>query len=265
MKVGAVAQFCYRRSLAAKRITYDQLVDRVIELGAECIGLYALPADATARKALGAKLRAAKVELVTAIGGIHPNSPPSLVKPGTDAAIAMLDQVEEVGGRLCRVIIHPFPRVTRSGMIVQAIDEFGRLAKAAEQRGMVVGLETHHDGILSIYECEAIVRNVGSKAFGIVFDIGNVMTTFEDPALAAKVFAPYVIDTHAKDLRFTDGQLGIAPFGEGYVNLPKVLRILHDTGYRGPLGIEASPDEGDEDAFFQAGLGFLREQVAQLG
>jgi hypothetical protein len=53
------------------------------------------------------------------------------------------------GGRLCRVTIHPLPRITRSGTIVQAIDEFGRLASVAEERGMVVSLETHHDGILS--------------------------------------------------------------------------------------------------------------------
>jgi sugar phosphate isomerase/epimerase len=265
MKVGAVAQFCYRRALAAKQLSEDQLIDRVIELGCESVQLFRLPADAGARRALATRLTAAGVELLAAIGGIHPNAPRTLVRPGTDAAIAALDQAQEAGAHTTRIIIHPFPRITRSGMIVQAIDELGRVARAAEERGMVVGLETHHDGVLSIYENEAIVRGVGSKALGITFDIGNVMTTFEDPVLAARVFAPYVVDAHAKDLHFVDGALTLAPFGEGYVNLPAVLRILHESGYRGPLNIEASPDEGDEDAFLRRNIAYLREHLGRIG
>lgn len=264
MKVGAVAQFCYRRALAAKELTFDQLVDRVIELGCESVQLFNLPDAPDARKALAQKLEQANVELLAAIGGIHPNAPRSLVKAGTDAAIAALDKAQEAGVRTTRIIIHPFPRITRSGMVVQAIDELGRVARAAEQRGMVVGLETHHDGVLSVYENEAIVRGVGSKALGITFDIGNVMTTFEDPALAARVFAPYVVDAHAKDLHFVDGALTLAPFGEGYVPLGKVVGILHDAGYRGPVNIEASPDEGDEDAFLRHNLAYLKEQLARF-
>jgi sugar phosphate isomerase/epimerase len=263
MKVGAVAQFCYRCALAARQLTFDQLVDRVIELGCQSIQLFNLPETPEARRALRTKLEHAHVDLLAAIGGIHPNAPRSLVKPGTDAAIAALDKAQEAGARTTRIIIHPFPRITRSGMVVQAIDELGRVAKAAEERGMVVGLETHHDGILSIYENEAIVRGVGSRALGITFDIGNVMTTFEDPALAARVFARYVVDAHAKDLHFVDGALTLAPFGEGYVPLGKVVQILHDVGYRGPLNIEASPDEGDEDAFLRHNLSYLRGLVAR--
>ena len=264
MKIGAVAQFCYRRALAAKQLTDDALIDRCIELGCESINLFRLPEEKAARQRLGEKLSAAGVELVAAIGAIHPNAPRSLVTPDTNASIAGLDRAQEAGARLCRIIIHPFPRITRSGTVVQAIDELGRVARAAEERGMVVGLETHHDGILSIYENEAIVRNVGSKALGITFDIGNVMTTFEDPVLAARVFAPYVVDAHAKDLHFVDGALTLAPFGEGYVALPAVLRVLHEAGYRGPLNIEASPDDGDEDAFLRHNLAFLREHLAGI-
>jgi sugar phosphate isomerase/epimerase len=115
-----------------------------------------------------------------------------------------------------------------------------------------------------IYKCEAIVRGMGSKAFGIVFGIGNVMTTFEDTVLAARVFGPDVIDAHAKDPHFVEGALTLAPFGQGYVDFPKALGILAEDGYQGPPGIEASPDEGDEDAFLQSGLGHLRAQVAAL-
>lgn len=264
MKIGAIPQFCYRRSLAAKKINLNSAIDRLIELECQSLELYSLPEDEDARKALGKKLKAAGVELAVGIGNLKPNSPRLLAKAGVDSAIAMLDQVDQAGGRLCRVIIHPFPRITRSGTVVQATDEFGRLAKEAERRGMVVGLETHHDGILSVFENEAIVRGIGSKAFGIVFDIGNVMTTFEDPVLAARVFAPYVVDAHAKDLHFVDGALTLAPFGQGYVALPAVMRILHEAGFRGPLNIEASPDEGDEDVFVRQGLQYLREQLTRL-
>lgn len=264
MKVGAVGQFCYRRALASGSINDQELIDRLIALGCQSVNLFHLPRDRASREELGAKLRQAGVELIAAVGAIHPNFPRSLVTPGTDAVIAALDQVQEAGGRLCRVIIHPFPRITRSGTVVQVTEELRRVAIAAEERGMVVGLETHHDGILSIFEDEAIVRGVGSKALGITFDIGNVMTTFEDPVLAARVFAPYIVDAHAKDLHFVDGALTLAPFGEGYVDLPGVLRVLHSQGYAGPLNIEASPDDGDEDAFLQHNLAYLREQLATL-
>jgi len=264
MKVGAVAQFCYRRALAAKQISDDGLIDRVIALGCESLNLLRLPEERAARQALGEKLRINNVELVAAIGAIHPNAPRSLVTPGTNAAIAALDVAEETGARICRIVIHPFPRITRSGMVVQAIDELGRVAQVAEARGVVVRLETHHDGILSIYENEAIVRGVGSKGLGITFDIGNVMTTFEDPVLAARVFGPYVVDAHVKDLHFVEGALTLAPCGQGYVNLPAVLRILHEAGYRGPLNVEASPDEGDEDAFLQHNLVYLRQLLRQI-
>lgn len=264
MKVGAVAQFCYRRALASGSISNEALIDRLIELGCKSINLFRLPEDRAGRESLREKLRQADVELVAAIGAIHPNAPRSLVTPGTDAVIGGLEQVEEAGGQLCRVIIHPFPRITRSGMVVQVTEELKRVAAAAEKRGMVVGLETHHDGILSIFEYEAIVRGVGSNALGITFDIGNVMTTFEDPVIAARVFAPYVVDAHAKDLHFVEGALTLAPFGEGYVDLPRVLGVLHAEGYAGPLNIEASPDDGDEDAFLQHNLAYLREHLARL-
>ena len=43
-----------------------------------------------------------------------------------------------------------------------------------------------------------------------------------------------------------------------------MLRILHEAGYRGPLNVEASPDEGDEDAFLQHNLVYLRQLLRQI-
>ena len=86
------------------------------------------------------------------------------------------------------------------------------------------------------------IGDVGTGNLGINFDTANVILYGKaNPADAAGVFGRYVRNMHCKDGEFpVDGRnLGReVPLGQGRANLPQVLQILVNAGYRGPLTIE---------------------------
>jgi sugar phosphate isomerase/epimerase len=112
---------------------------------------------------------------------------------------------------------------------IAATEKFLRvLAPIARDLGIHLNLETHEE--ITTFECVGLVEAVGPDALGITFDTGNVVQRGEDPVAAARRVAPYVRQTHVKDVALYFGAEGVyrqaRPCGEGVVDFRAILPIL---------------------------------------
>lgn len=87
-----------------------------------------------------------------------------------------------------------------------------------------------------------MLKDVNNPALGVGLDTANLILYGKaNPVDALKVLGPHVRAMHAKDGKWpTDpDQLGKeVRIGEGEVDFPKVLSMLHDLGYKGAVSIE---------------------------
>ena len=93
---------------------------------------------------------------------------------------------------------------------------------------MKLAIENHKDW--RVEELLGMLKRISSESIGINVDFGNSISLLEDPIELAQAFAPYAYSTHIKDMgvkEYEDGfLLSEVPFGEGYVDLAKIVQIL---------------------------------------
>ncbi len=110
-----------------------------------------------------------------------------------------------------------------------AIEKFLRKIKPiALDLGIHVNIETHEE--ITSFEVVRLVEALGTQAFGIVYDTSNGLQRLEHPVWVARRVAPYVRQTHFKDLAlaFRDGCVVTQsrPCGQGVVDYGAILEIL---------------------------------------
>ena len=173
------------------------------------------------------------------------------IKVGVDMAI-------EFNSRIVRVfsgdLKPPFTYEQAKEWIIEGLKEGARYA---EEKDVVLALENH--GLLAgkSSQVREIIELVGSKYLRATVDIGNFLLVGESSVEAVKNLADFAVHIHLKDFKKVPpeyqgeayrGLEGVRLIGtvagEGEVNLPEVLKILHSSGYRGYLSLEY---EGPED------------------
>lgn len=96
------------------------------------------------------------------------------------------------------------------------------------KRRMKLAVENHKDW--RIDELLGLMRRLQSEFVGICVDTGNNIALLEDPMDVAEQFAPYAFAVHLKDMAVQkyDGGFLLAevPFGEGIVDLPRIVQVL---------------------------------------
>jgi sugar phosphate isomerase/epimerase len=104
-----------------------------------------------------------------------------------------------------------------------------KLAPIARDLGIHMNLETHEE--ITTFEVVRLVEAVGPDVMGITFDTGNVTHRGEDPVAAARRIAPYVRQTHLKDVVHVFADEGllrqVRPCGQGLVDFETILPLLH--------------------------------------
>ncbi|GIU75595.1 MAG: hypothetical protein KatS3mg004_2682 [Bryobacteraceae bacterium] len=127
-----------------------------------------------------------------------------------------------------------------------------RLALAvplAEKHRLPLGIENHKD--FTAQEMPEIFRKYSSEYFGACIDFGNNLALLDEPMELIEALAPWVINTHVKDMavqEYADGfLLSEVPLGKGIVDLRRAIAILRarrpsvrftmDTLVRDPLKI----------------------------
>ncbi|MGB9681624.1 MAG: sugar phosphate isomerase/epimerase family protein [bacterium] len=170
---------------------------------------------------------------------------------GVDMALKLNTNIVRVFSGNLR---EPYPYEQAKEWIIEGLSEG---AKYAEKHNVILALENH--GLLAgrSSQVKEIIETVGSKSLRATIDIGNFLLVNQSPVEAVRELAPLASHIHLKDFKIVgeeyQGQAykGIggvrlvgAIVGEGEVDLTEVLKILHNTGYKGYLSLEF---EGSED------------------
>jgi sugar phosphate isomerase/epimerase len=95
--------------------------------------------------------------------------------------------------------------------------------------GVLVGVQNHGDMLKTADETIKIVDMVNSDWFGVIVDTGYFQTP--DPYVDIAKVMPYAVNMQIKE----------SPFGkesEVRTDLPRLVKIIRDSGYRGYLPIE---------------------------
>jgi sugar phosphate isomerase/epimerase len=105
-----------------------------------------------------------------------------------------------------------------------------RLAPIIADHSSHINIETHEE--ITSGEVVRLVEQAGPDVFGITFDCANVVVRGEDPVSAAERVAPYVRQTHLRDVVVVPTPEGlsrfIVPVGEGIIDWDRMLRPLLD-------------------------------------
>lgn len=75
-----------------------------------------------------------------------------------------------------------------------------------------------------------LFRQYSSEYFGACIDFGNNLSLLDSPMELIEALAPYVVNTHIKDMaveEYADGfLLSEVPLGTGIIDLPKAIALL---------------------------------------
>jgi sugar phosphate isomerase/epimerase len=107
-----------------------------------------------------------------------------------------------------------------------------RVAKPAEEAGVVIGLENY----LSAEDNLDILQRVGSRSVKVYYDVGNSTDKGRDVYREIRLLRGQICEFHAKDSRFL--------LGQGRIDFTKVRRAIDDIGYSGWIQIEAAHPHG---------------------
>lgn len=105
----------------------------------------------------------------------------------------------------------------------------------AATKGVFLALENHGGIVDTADNMLPIVEAVKSPWFGVNLDTGNF--TSEDPYADLAKMAPYAVTVQIK--------VEVNPGGKGKVpaDLPRIMKIIKDSGYRGYVALEYEADE----------------------
>jgi sugar phosphate isomerase/epimerase len=143
----------------------------------------------------------------------------------------------------------------------------------AEELNIKMAVENHFD--FDSDEFLALIEEVSSPYFGLTFDTGNFTRLLDEPVKAMEKLGKYVYATHFKDLKITPNTpadewyfFSSVPIGDGYLNLPQLVKMLNGLNYQGLLAVELDfthPEyAGQEDAAVEKSVKYLQKLVKEI-
>ena len=150
---------------------------------------------------------------------------------------------------------------------------FKEAVKVAEEMNIKMAVENHFD--FDSDELLALIEDVGSPYFGLTFDTGNFTRLLDEPVKAMEKLGKYVFATHVKDVKITPNTpadewffFSSVPVGDGYINIPKIAKMLNKLDYQGLLAVELDfthPEfAGQEDAAVEKSVKYLQKLVTEI-
>ena len=125
----------------------------------------------------------------------------------------------------------------------RALEAISKLAPAAEQTGVAIGIENvWNKFLLSPLELRQFIDTVGSPYVGSYFDVGNVVHSGY-PEHWIRILGSRIKKVHFKDYRRQAGGLhGFVDLLAGDVDYPAVMKAFKDIGYDGYVTAEMIPN-----------------------
>jgi L-ribulose-5-phosphate 3-epimerase len=110
----------------------------------------------------------------------------------------------------------------------QLLESLREPLKVAEQKGVVLGLETE----LPAAEYLALVQESGSPGLGVYYDTGNNAAQGHDIAADARILAPRMVGIHVKDRKRGGSSVLL---GEGDADFDGFFQVMRESGYANPV------------------------------
>ena len=285
MKVG-VDSYCYHRYFGEiydiqpkteKRWTYEQFIERAKKLRVNGVSLETcfLPSiEEDYILKLKKLLDQYEMERVMAWG--HPDGLEAGKNKGAVEDLRKhFEPTKKIGTNILRIVGSSLkfrdephePQLKRLRKVLKKVVE------EAESYDLKLAYENHID--YTSDELLQLIEKVNSESLKVNFDTGNALRMFENPVEAAKKLAPYIVATHIKDVspvrynKFYSTPAtprdwffwAAVPVGDGIIDIPSIIQILHDAGYKGTYAVEIDClKEGydDEDKAVEKSVKYLK-------
>jgi sugar phosphate isomerase/epimerase len=266
VKIG-INQFSYHRYFGeitrwetdpGIRWTVSDFIRRAGSLEVDAVSLQTLYLNSDNLKVVTDQCLA--LDLVWIIEWGHPDG----LKMGTSPeAVADLKRwlpiTSALGGKLLRIVAgyptyrgrEPVPT-----QVARLIPPLREVSQVAADLGIVLALENHGDFTPS--ELAELIGAVGAANLKATFDTGNCVRLDADLIESTQRMAAITEIVHLKDLWVLEDSRGnpnaswpSAPLGQGKLDIPGVLKVLHNQGFAGYLLIEMAhmhstwPDEDE--------------------
>lgn len=191
-----------------------------------------------------------------------------IVPPATRAArIAALKRASDLAKNCGIKAVHThcgfIPENPNDPLYRQTVEAIRDVASHCKGNGQNFLMETGQESPITMLRA---IEDTGLDNIGVNLDTANLILYGKgEPVGALDVLGKYVRGLHAKDgLYPTDPKkLGReVPIGQGKVNFPEVIRMLHELAYTGPITIERETSGPQQEADVRASKIFLERLIA---
>ena len=147
-----------------------------------------------------------------------------------------------------------------------AAEGYRELGAAAEELGFKMAFETHMGYLHDLpAPTQKLLEMIGSPAVGANLDYGNMVYFPKAPSLneVISTLKGRIFMVHLKNSMPAGGGRNAVGLGDGIINNREFLRLLKESGFNGPLCIEA-PRAGDREWFAQQDIAYLKSVMRDL-
>lgn len=117
------------------------------------------------------------------------------------------------------------------------VEGYAQVVDLAEDRGVVVLMETHDDWCSSP-PVRAVVEQVRHAHLKVLWDFMHTQRVLERPRESFSVLADHVAHLHAHDGQYVDGKMQVGALGEGVIDHQTPLQLLNEAGFSGYFSVE---------------------------
>jgi sugar phosphate isomerase/epimerase len=181
------------------------------------------------------KRRAFKLGIDISGTGIRNNfaSPDSAVRAAdVERAKKWIVVAEKLGAPVIRLFAGEIPKGYENKWDEVAgwmTDCYKECAAFGEKHGVIIGIQNHGDMLQTADQCIKVVKAINSKWAGIILDTGNFKVA--DPYADIAAVIPYAVNWQVKESVF-------GPASGIKIDLPRLMKIVKGSGYRGYLPVE---------------------------
>jgi sugar phosphate isomerase/epimerase len=241
-RAGLVA-YSYRKELAAKSMSYEDLIGRIADWGLDGLDctVYWFP-DTSPQYLARLRNTAFKkgVQIYNAGVRVQLSQPtPELQSAEFENIRKWVDVADRLGAGHVRVFGGNIPKgATEIQAIAWAAEVLKRGADYAGSKGILLGVENDYGLTVEAGPTAAIVKQAASPWAGINADTGNLR---KDGYRQLEILLPYVTSVHLKS------QVSAPDGAKEPADWTRLLEVLGRSGYKGYVGLEYEGAQSDTE------------------
>lgn len=146
------------------------------------------------------------------------------------------------------------------------VEGFKKIGAEVEKLGMQIAFETHMNYIHDTPQsCRKLVDLIDCPAVGLNMDCGNTVyfSNVPTPADVVKLYNDKIFYVHLKNSVSIGGVRHPTALAEGEINHRLYLKALKESGFEGPIAIEA-PRSGDREWFVRQDMAYFKDVVKDI-